>query len=136
VSARPGGRQHLDVHGVLDRVAPTIGLATYDITSRKVLVTFSEGVDVGRDAAIDWQVSGTSADSSPTSFAVTSVTKTSHTTRVLTIDPNDANFAGGTVSSVRYEFLGSDQSLRYSDRAGNLLANPAAAASVARGTVS
>jgi len=113
---------------VVDHAAPSLSSGTIDRAARTVTVTVNDLLGSGRNFAVDWQVSG-SATGQPVTYAIQSVTIGSATTRVLHIDPNDPNWASGSVIGLAYAFQGSTATDRYADRAGNFLANGSIATS-------
>lgn len=118
----PSGNTSVDSSGnhwasateVLDRVAPTLSAFTTD--SGGVTVQVSEILSgLGRDFADDWSVSN-----GQTTFVVGSVAAPDETHRRLSVS---SNTWAGVATAVSYHFRGSDPTQRYSDLAGNYLAD-------------
>jgi hypothetical protein len=108
---------------ILDRTVPVI--TAYAQTGSKVVVTFSETLPQGRDAAFDWTVIA-EQNGETRSRSVEAVTAgLDAKERVLDVAPSSYNPADGDVSGVRFKYRGA-ASDRYSDFATNTLANQTA----------
>jgi hypothetical protein len=105
---------------VLDTVRPTFGFTPINSTSDpSATVTFSEPIAGGTDSANDWYVRENTANG-PKTFNVDSVTPgTTAQSRVVhfTLD------AGATFAGVLYQLDTTTTDTRYSDLAGNLIAD-------------
>jgi hypothetical protein len=107
----------------LDRTVPVI--TAFAATGSKVVVTFSETLPLGRDAAFDWTVIA-EQNGETRSRSVEAVTAgLDARERVLDVAPSSYNPADGDVSGVRFKYRGA-VSDRYSDFATNTLANQTA----------
>ena len=104
----------------LDTVKPTFGFTQINSTSDpSATVTFSEPIAGGTDSANDWYVTENTA-TGPKTFNVDSVTPgTDAQSRVVhfTLD------SGATFAGVLYQLDASTSDTRYSDLAGNLMAD-------------
>jgi hypothetical protein len=104
----------------LDRTVPVI--TAFEPTGSKVVVTFSETLPQGRDAAFDWTVIA-DQDGETRSRSVEAVTAgLAADERVLDVAPSSYNPANGAVLGVRFKYRGA-ASDRYSDFATNTLAD-------------
>lgn len=104
---------------VLDFTAPSVTAVASDTTAKTVSLTFSESLVSGRDFSEDWTVLGQHSLGFRTSIQPDSVSG-ADAVRTLTVDYDPAQV---TLDQVRYDLVSSDASDRYSDRAGNSVAN-------------
>jgi hypothetical protein len=111
---------------VLDRTVPVITAYAQDAQDGStVVVTFSEMLPLGRDAAFDWTVIA-DQDGETRSRSVEAVTAGLNAReRTLKVAANSYDPADGDVSGVRFKYRGA-ASDRYSDFATNTLANQTA----------
>jgi hypothetical protein len=118
---------------VLDRVAPEAATALVNKVANTITVTFDEKLDAagdqqvpdpdmrGRNSAQDWAVRVRTADGELVLTGANTVSDDGFDKKVLNMPANDSVWTGSTaVTEVRYG-VETNQTRRFTDRAGNLL---------------